>query len=93
MRYKTECAPRNHKTNLYLHGHEWSDKIWMWRYCKTGYAKELTHITVSPVPGNMQPSEIKVEMAFVGSKGNPFNSYISEKALSRSVSLLNTHTV
>lgn len=43
----------------------------------------------------MQPSEIKVEMAFAGSKGNPLNSYIREKALSLSVSLThkNTHHI
>ena len=38
----------------------------------------------------MQPSEIKMEMALVGSKGNPLNSYIIEKALS-CLSLSNTH--
>lgn len=52
-----------------------------------------TQSTAPPVPGNIQSSEIKVEKAFVGSKGNPLNSYIREKALSLVVSLFsNSHT-
>lgn len=61
----------------------------------TAVSKRMsTQSTAPPVPGNIQPSEIKVEKAFVGSKGNPLNSYIREKALSLAVSLFlsNSHT-